>query len=94
MIVRISSEGQYELDERHHARLDELDDLVVATVEGGDEAGYATAFAELLDYVRANGRALSDEDLEASDFILPPADLSFAEAGEEFSGEGLIPDPA
>jgi len=24
--------------------------------------------------------------------ILPPADLSFAEAGEDFTGEGLIPD--
>jgi len=24
--------------------------------------------------------------------ILPPADLSFEEAGREFTGEGLIPD--
>ena len=43
--------------------------------------------------MREHGQALRDEELEASDFILPPADLSFEEAGEEFSGEGLIPDP-
>ena len=29
-----------------------------------------------------------------SEIILPPADLTFVEAGEEFNGEGLIPDPA
>jgi hypothetical protein len=44
--------------------------------------------------VRTEGSALGDDDLESSDFILPPADLSFVEAGEEFSGEGLIPEPA
>jgi hypothetical protein len=44
--------------------------------------------------VRTEGEALGDEDLEASDVILPPADLSFVEAGEEFTGDGLIPEPA
>jgi hypothetical protein len=28
----------------------------------------------------------------ASDVILPPADITFAEAAREFTGEGLIPD--
>ncbi len=93
MIVRVMSEGQYRLDESHHAKLDELDDLVVARVEAGDEAGYTTAFSDLLSYVRDNGDALGPDDLEGSDFMLPPADLSFAEAGHEFTGEGLIPDP-
>ncbi len=27
-----------------------------------------------------------------SDVILPPSDLTFEEAGREFTGEGLIPD--
>jgi hypothetical protein len=35
---------------------------------------------------------VGDDELEGSDLILPPADLSFEEAGREFSGEGLIPD--
>ena len=40
------------------------------------------------------GDELGDDDLDASDVILPPSDLSFVEAGEEFTGDGLIPEPA
>ena len=33
-----------------------------------------------------------DDELKGSDVILPPADLSFDEAGRDFTGDGLIPD--
>ena len=92
MIVRIMSEGQYRVDESHHAELDELDNAVVARVEGEDEAGYTKAFSALLTFVRENGVPLADDELAGSDFMLPPADLTFEEAGNEFTGEGLIPD--
>jgi hypothetical protein len=49
---------------------------------------------ELLQVVRTEGEVVEDDDLETSQFILPPADLSFVEAGVEFTGDGLIPDPA
>lgn len=94
MIVRISNEAQYRLDDGHHAKLDELDDAVVAAVDAGDEDRFHAAFEELLAFVRAEGEEVADEDLDSSDYILPPADLTFTEAGQEFSGEGLIPDPA
>jgi hypothetical protein len=94
VIVRISNEAQFRLDDGHHARLDELDDAVVAAVDAGDEDGFAAAFQELLTFVRTQGEEVEDDELEPSEFILPPGDLSFAEAREEFSGEGLIPDPA
>ena len=94
MIVRISNETQYRLDDSHHHRLDELDDAVVAAVDNDDEDAFHASFEELLEFVRAHGSELPEDDLEPSEFILPPADLTFAEAGEEFSGEGLIPDPA
>jgi hypothetical protein len=93
MIVRISQEGQYELDDAQHGRLDELDDAVVAAVDRGDEDGYHAAFEELLQFVRTEGAVVGDDDLRPSEVILPPADLSFVEAGAEFSGEGLVPDP-
>jgi hypothetical protein len=93
VIVRISNEGQYRLDDSHHARLDELDDAVVAAVERDDEDGFHATFEELLHLVRTEGEPLDADDLEPSEFILPPADLTFPEAQEEFSGEGLIPDP-
>jgi hypothetical protein len=94
VIVRISNEGQYRLDDSHHSRLDELDDAVVGAVAALDETGFHARFEEMLQFVRSQGEPLGDDDLEPSEFILPPPDLTFAEASEEFSGEGLIPDPA
>ena len=94
MIVRISNEAQYRLEDGMHGRLKELDDATVAAVERGDEDGFHEAFEELLRFVRTEGAQVGGDELEASDFILPPADLSFVEAGEEFTGDGLIPEPA
>ena len=94
MIVRISNEGQYRLDDGHHARLDGLDNAVVQAVESDDEDGFHAAFEQLLHFVRSEGEPLDVDDLDASDVILPPSDLSFVEAGEEFTGDGLIPEPA
>jgi hypothetical protein len=93
VIVRISSEGQYDLADDLHEELNRLDDAVVAAVEGGDEDAYQQAFTALLDFVREQGTEHDAEDLHGSDFILPPADLTFVEAQAEFTGDGLIPDP-
>ncbi len=92
MIVRISGEDQYRLADSDARRLNELENGVVAIVEGGSEDDFADAFAALLDYVRAQGTTVGDDELESSDVILPPADISFEEAAREFTGEGLIPD--
>ena len=92
MIVRISGEDQYRLADDAGAKLNELENAVVAVVESGDEDGFVDAFAAVLDYVRANGELVGDDELDSSDVILPPADVTFAEAASEFTGEGLIPD--
>ena len=92
MIVRISGEGQYRLADSDSGRLNELESRVVAIVESGSEDGFADAFAAVLDYVRSQGTELGDDELETSQVILPPSDISFQEAGSEFTGEGLIPD--
>ena len=94
MIVRISNEAQYRLDDGLHTRLNELDDAAVAAVEADDEDAFHAAFEELLQVVRTEGTEVGDDELDASDVILPPSDLSFVEAGEEFTGDGLIPEPA
>ena len=47
--------------------------------------------SEMLELVRGEGAELGDDELEESDVILPPPDLSLEEAGAEFTGEGLIP---
>jgi hypothetical protein len=92
MIVRISGEDQYELPGADLDRLNELENAVVATVEGGREDEFPGVYAALLDFVRAEGTVVADDELKGSDVILPPADLSFAEAGTDFTGDGLIPD--
>jgi hypothetical protein len=92
MIVRISGEDQYRLADEDAQRLNELESAVIAVVESGSEDGFVEAFAAMLDYVRANGERVADDELDSSDVILPPADVTFEEAGSEFTGEGLIPD--
>ncbi|WP_320672852.1 PspA-associated protein PspAA [Patulibacter defluvii] len=94
MIVRIFGDQQYRLDDDQHGPLNDLDDAVVAAVEAGDEAAYRDRFDALLSFVRAQGAPLADDELIGSDVLLPPDDLTFEEAGREFNGEGLVPDPA
>ncbi len=92
MIVRISGEDQYLLADGDAEPLNELERAAISMVESGNEAGFTESFAELLDYVRERGTVVGDDEIETSDVILPPADLTLEEAGREFTGEGLIPD--
>ena len=92
MIVRIATENQYALPDEDAERLNELDNEAVEAVEAGDEPRFHERFDEMLEFVRTHGHLLEEDDLEGSDVILPPPDLSFAEATNEFTGEGLIPD--
>jgi hypothetical protein len=91
MIVRISMEGQYEIGDDDVSALNELDNAAVAACESGDEERFRASFADLLAHVRGKGQPIADDDLRGSDLILPPHDVTLAEAAAEFSGEGLIP---
>ena len=92
MIVRIATEDQYRLPDGDAERLNELDNAAVEAVEADDEDRFHQVFEEMLQLVRQDGNKLADEELEDSDLILPPPDLTLEEAGETFSGEGLLPD--
>jgi hypothetical protein len=92
MIVRISGEDQYRLDPDQDGRLDELDRAVLDAVGSGEEQRFDAAYEALLGFVRAHGTRVADDEIESSDLILPPPDLTLEEAGREFTGEGLIPD--
>ena len=91
MIVRIATEGQYELHGGDEEKLRELDDRAVSACEVRDEEQFRDSFARLLDFVRTRGDAVPDDQLAASDLILPPPDTSMEEARADFTGEGLIP---
>jgi hypothetical protein len=91
VIVRIATEGQYRLDDEHAEKLNELDNAAVDAVDAGNEQTFREVFDQMIELVRSQGTPLGDDELDASDVIIPPSDLSFEEAGREFSGEGLIP---
>ena len=96
MIVRVFSDGQYRIPEDAQASLAELDAKTLADVEREDEAAFLADFAALIAHIHATGERLDDDELETSDLILPPADISLEEAHGvftgQFTGEGLLPD--
>jgi hypothetical protein len=91
VIVRISTEGQYQVDDADLDALNELDNQAVAGCEASDEQRFHDSFAQLLEFVRTKGRPVGEDHLGGSDLILPPPDVSLEEAKAEFKGEGLIP---
>lgn len=91
MIVRIATEGQYELSDSDAEVLEQLDEKAVAACDSDDEEYFRGAFNELLGFVRNNGHPVPEDRLAPSDLILPPPDVSLEEAKAEVSGEGLIP---
>ena len=54
--------------------------------------GSGATFGALIEHIHATGERLADDELEPSDLMLPPPDITLEEARKEFSGEGLIPD--
>jgi hypothetical protein len=91
MIVRVSSRGQYRLDDSALDELNRLDEAVVSAVRDGEEGRFRFALDELVRYVEEHGQRLHDEEIATSDHVLPPPDLTLEEARETFSGEGAIP---
>ena len=92
MIVRIMGEGQYRLEEDAVGRLNELDDRAQEALDRDDEGELDRYLDEMAGLVRREGERLPDDDLSASDAIVPPSDMSLAETKMLFSDEGLIPD--
>ena len=91
LIVRILGEGQYDVAEEALDRLNELDAVVEAAIEAGDEATFRPALHALLDGVRTVGVAHAVDDIHESDLILPHPDASIGEVREFLADDGLIP---
>ena len=92
MIVRISGEDQFRLPDADAGRLNDLDNRAVAAAEAGDEPTFRELWLQMLELVERDGERVGDDELLESEVILPPRDVSFAEARGEFTGEGLIPE--
>ena len=91
MIIRILSEGQYDLDDVHVDALNELDDNLAAAIEADDEATFASALGALLDRVRELGSPVAVDALVPSALVLPSDSATLDEVRDLLSHDGLIP---
>jgi PspAA-like protein len=92
VIVRIATDTQYEVPDDLVERLNAIDDDAQAAVEAGDQERLGQLLAQMAELVRTEGKPVPDDELVASDVIIPPPDATIAEIGHAFAGEGLIPD--
>jgi PspA-Associated protein len=93
VIVRLmGGGGQYRVDDSLLERLNELDDHAVAALERNDEAELDARLDEMADLVQSQGEPLPEDDLAASDVVIPPSDLTLEETRRLLSEDGLIPD--
>jgi hypothetical protein len=91
MIIRILSEGQFDVPDDAVTGLNELDAELEAALEAADEAAVAAALGALLAQVRAAGSEVPLDSLVPSDLVLPHPDATLAEVRDLVSGDGLIP---
>lgn len=89
VVIRLSGRGQYEVvaDDSLLVELNQLDHKITALL--AQTAGEMRALlAQMADLVEQRGRVTGD--IEPSDLILPPVELTLAEAAAIFAGDSLI----
>ena len=91
MIVRILSEGQYDLPGAHVDELNKIDNQLVEVVEQENQEEFARLLKSMLDLVREQGTPVPVDELVESDLVLPEPDITLQEAEKLFTGEGLLP---
>ncbi len=92
MIVRILTEGQYNLPGAYIDQLNDIDNQLVEVVEEDNQEGFERLLKSMLDLVRDKGTPVPLDEIVESDLVLPEPDLTLKEAEEIFVGEGLVPD--
>jgi hypothetical protein len=85
-------EGQFRVGDDLLAQLNGLDEQAQAAADAGNEPELDRVLDEMWQLVQAGGERLADDDLSASDIVIPPSDLTLEETQRLFSDEGLIPD--
>ena len=91
MIIRILSEGQFDVPDDQIDGLNELDSKLEAAIEANDEATFGSALGALLDRVRTLGEPVAVDALVPSQLVLPHEHASIHEVRDLLSGDGLIP---
>nr|QNO46192.1 hypothetical protein HNMILGLC_00006 [Methanosarcinales archaeon ANME-2c ERB4] len=92
MIIRVVTEGQYEVSDSLLDELNKLDNEIVELLKSSDETKFRDVLKEFILIIRENGKPLDTDVIVESDLIVPPEDLTLSEAVKIFSGDGIIPD--
>ena len=93
MIARVVGEGQYEVDDGLIERLNALDRQAMDALERQEEGDLDRYLDEMGKLIRQEGRRIGDDELVASDIVIPPSDLTLEETRKLVSETGFIPDP-
>lgn len=91
MIVRILTEGQYNLPGAYIDDLNRIDNELVEVVAAENKPEFERVLKQMLDLVREKGSPVPLDELVESDLVLPEPDITLLEAEEMFVGEGLLP---
>lgn len=91
MIIRILGEGQYRIPDAEMDGLQELDEQLEKAIDSEDDDAFRAALITLLERVRSVGEHVPDEELDASDAILPGPDAHVDEVRVLLLDDGVIP---
>ena len=92
MIVRILTEGQYDLPSEYLDELNNIDNQIVDLVAEKSRIEFESMITKMLDLVREKGTPVPIDEMVESDIVLPEPDITLDEAAELCTGEGLVPD--
>ena len=92
MIVRILTEGQYNLPSEYLDELNMIDNQIVDLVAKNSRSEFGSMIASMLNLVREKGTPVPIDEMVESDIVLPEPDITLDEAAELFTGEGIVPD--
>lgn len=87
MIVRILSEGQFEIDESHLGHIEELDEAMFDAIEASDEEAFDKALEAVLDAVHTEGKPVDPSEILPSDLVVPHAGATLDEIKALLSSE-------
>lgn len=90
MIVRISGMGQFRLDDNAVKQLDALDTRLTDALNEQNEEEFRATLAETIQFVQESGTEVPDTEVVPSEVIVPPEDVTLAEARDFFTDEGLM----
>lgn len=85
MIVRILGDNQFRMTDEQMGQFDVLDNDLEAALKNDNNEAFQMALRKLTDFVHESGQVVPMEELVQSDFIVPSADMSLAEARQNFT---------